>query len=90
MVSLFSASVIRHGTTQRLFGSQLTNFVLIMTESIVPLGFYLPIYDKNVELLDKCIGSKITIIMKREIEFHGTLLGFDNYLTMILEDVTLR
>jgi U6 snRNA-associated Sm-like protein LSm5 len=41
-----------------------------------------------VELIDKCIGSKIWILMKSKVEFTGTLLGFDDYVNMVLEDVT--
>ncbi|KAJ2748125.1 RNA-binding protein lsm5 [Coemansia sp. BCRC 34490] len=41
-----------------------------------------------VELIDKCIGSRIWVVMKSEKEFVGTLLGFDDYVNMVLEDVT--
>ncbi|ORY77996.1 like-Sm ribonucleo protein [Leucosporidium creatinivorum] len=41
-----------------------------------------------LELIDKAIGSKIWVIMKTEREFTGTLLGFDDYVNMVLEDVT--
>ena len=53
--------------------------------SILPLGatFWLTI----LELVDKCIGSKIWILMKNDIEFTGTLLGIDDYVNMVLEDV---
>lgn len=40
------------------------------------------------ELVDKCIGSRIHIIMKNDKEIVGTLLGFDDYVNMVLEDVT--
>ena len=40
------------------------------------------------ELVDKCIGSRIHIIMKNDKELVGTLLGFDDYVNMVLEDVT--
>ncbi|KAK4049569.1 RNA-binding protein lsm5 [Microbotryomycetes sp. JL201] len=36
-----------------------------------------------LELVDKAIGSKIWVIMKT-----GTLLGFDDYVNMVLENVT--
>lgn len=39
-----------------------------------------------MELIDKCIGSTIQIIMKNEKEIEGTLVGFDDYLNMVLED----
>lgn len=40
------------------------------------------------ELVDKCIGSRIHILMKNEKEMFGTLLGFDDFVNMLLEDVT--
>eukprot|EP00298_Acanthocystis_sp_HF-20_P007447 c17043_g1_i1.p1 GENE.c17043_g1_i1~~c17043_g1_i1.p1 ORF type:complete len:102 (+),score=29.07 c17043_g1_i1:111-416(+) len=44
---------------------------------------YLPL-----ELIDKCIGSRIWVIMKNEREIVGTLRGFDDYVNMVLDDVT--
>ncbi len=41
-----------------------------------------------LELIDKCVGSKIHIVMKNEKELVGTLLGFDDFVNMVLEDVT--
>ncbi|KAF9022928.1 like-Sm ribonucleoprotein [Hymenopellis radicata] len=41
-----------------------------------------------LELIDRCIGSRIWVIMKSEREFSGTLLGFDDFVNMVLEDVT--
>ena len=41
-----------------------------------------------LELIDKCIGSKLWIIMKGDKELVGTLRGFDDYVNMVLEDVT--
>jgi LSM domain len=41
----------------------------------------------NAELIDKCVGSRIWVIMKGDKEFAGTLLGFDDYVNMVLEDV---
>ena len=35
-----------------------------------------------LELIDKCIGSKIHIIMKQSKEFVGTLLGFDEFVSI--------
>ncbi|KAI9461823.1 like-Sm ribonucleoprotein, partial [Boletus coccyginus] len=40
------------------------------------------------ELIDRCIGSRIWVIMKTDREFTGTLLGFDDFVNMVLEDVT--
>ena len=42
----------------------------------------------GVELIDKTIGSRITLITRGDVEFSGILKGFDTYLTMVLEDVT--
>ena len=41
-----------------------------------------------LELIDSCIGSKIWVVMKSEKEFTGTLKYFDDYVNMVLEDVT--
>ncbi|KAK4981827.1 hypothetical protein LTR66_009678 [Elasticomyces elasticus] len=40
-----------------------------------------------LELIDKCVGSRIWVIMKGDKEFSGTLLGFDDFVNMVLEDV---
>uniref|UniRef100_A0A7S0WR21 U6 snRNA-associated Sm-like protein LSm5 n=1 Tax=Pyramimonas obovata TaxID=1411642 RepID=A0A7S0WR21_9CHLO len=40
------------------------------------------------ELVDRCIGSQIWVIMKGDKEMVGTLKGFDVYVNMVLEDVT--
>eukprot|EP00884_Botryococcus_braunii_P020350 jgi/Botrbrau1/699/Bobra.160_2s0022.1 len=39
------------------------------------------------ELIDKCIGSKIWVIMKGEKELVGILRGFDVFVNMVLEEV---
>lgn len=49
---------------------------------------YLPCHFFISELVDKCIGSRIHIIMKNDKEIVGTLLGFDDFVNMLLEDVT--
>ncbi|KAK9476870.1 LSM domain-containing protein [Lipomyces japonicus] len=41
-----------------------------------------------LELVDKCVGSRIWVVMKTNREFSGTLLGFDDFVNMVLEDVT--
>ncbi|KAF2644295.1 LSM-domain-containing protein [Massarina eburnea CBS 473.64] len=41
-----------------------------------------------LELIDKCVGSQIWILMNGGKEFVGTLIGFDDYVNMVLEDVT--
>jgi len=45
------------------------------------VGHILPL-----EVMDKCIGRKMWIIMKEDKEFYGTLIGFDEFLNMNLED----
>ncbi|KAK1353029.1 hypothetical protein POM88_052867 [Heracleum sosnowskyi] len=40
------------------------------------------------ELIDRCIGSNIWVIMKGDKELVGTLRGFDVYVNMVLEEVT--
>ena len=41
-----------------------------------------------LELVDKAIGSKLWVIMKDKKEFVGTLRGFDDYVNIVLDDVT--
>lgn len=41
-----------------------------------------------LELVDKCIGSRLWIIMKSEKEIVGILRGYDEYVNMVLDDVT--
>lgn len=41
-----------------------------------------------LELVDKCIGSKLWVLMRSEKELVGTLRGFDEFVNMVLEDVT--
>lgn len=41
-----------------------------------------------LELVDKCIGSRLWVIMKGDQELVGTLKSFDDYVNMVLEDVT--
>jgi U6 snRNA-associated Sm-like protein LSm5 len=38
--------------------------------------------------VDKCIGSPIHVIMKNEKEFSGILIGFDEYVNLVLDGVT--
>ncbi|BGP42411.1 RNA-binding protein lsm5 [Rhodotorula kratochvilovae] len=41
-----------------------------------------------LELVDRATGSQVWVIMKTQREFTGTLVGFDDYVNMVLEDVT--
>ncbi|NWW76001.1 LSM5 protein, partial [Climacteris rufus] len=38
-----------------------------------------------LELVDKCIGSRIHIVMKSDKEIVGTLLGFDDFVSILYE-----
>jgi len=40
------------------------------------------------ELVERCVGSPLWVLMKSEKELVGTLRGFDVYVNMVLEDVT--
>lgn len=40
------------------------------------------------ELIDRCVGSRIWVVMKGDKELVGTLRGFDVFVNMVLEDVT--
>eukprot|EP00011_Vannellida_sp_DIVA3-517-6-12_P002466 CAMPEP_0114625180 /NCGR_PEP_ID=MMETSP0168-20121206/11140_1 /TAXON_ID=95228 ORGANISM="Vannella sp., Strain DIVA3 517/6/12" /NCGR_SAMPLE_ID=MMETSP0168 /ASSEMBLY_ACC=CAM_ASM_000044 /LENGTH=96 /DNA_ID=CAMNT_0001836459 /DNA_START=1 /DNA_END=291 /DNA_ORIENTATION=- len=53
-----------------------------MAAATAPQAQLLPL-----ELVDKCIGSRIWVIMKGNKEFVGTLSGFDDYVNMVLDDV---
>ena len=39
-------------------------------------------------MIDKCIHSRIWVVMKGDKEVVGTLRGFDEFVNMVLEDVT--
>lgn len=41
-----------------------------------------------LELVDKNIGSRIWVILRNGLEFKGTLIGFDDYVNMVLKDVS--
>ncbi|KAG5418235.1 hypothetical protein I9W82_003763 [Candida metapsilosis] len=42
-----------------------------------------------LEVIDRSIGKKVRILMTSDKEFHGTLIGFDDFVNMVLEDVTV-
>ncbi|XP_048451750.1 U6 snRNA-associated Sm-like protein LSm5 isoform X3 [Rhincodon typus] len=42
-----------------------------------------------LELVDKCIGSRIHIVMKNDKEIVGTLLGFDDFVNAPLKKASL-
>jgi U6 snRNA-associated Sm-like protein LSm5 len=39
------------------------------------------------ELIDRCVGARIWVVMKGDKELEGTLRGFDAYVNMVLSDV---
>jgi small nuclear ribonucleoprotein (snRNP)-like protein len=39
----------------------------------------------GVELIDRCIGSRIWVVMKNDHEFTGTLLGFDDFVSKFFD-----
>jgi U6 snRNA-associated Sm-like protein LSm5 len=41
-----------------------------------------------LELVARCIGSQLWVIMRGDRELVGTLRGFDEFVNMVLEDVT--
>ena len=41
-----------------------------------------------LELLDLSIGSRVLVLMKTEKEVEGVLLGFDEFVNMVMTDVT--
>jgi U6 snRNA-associated Sm-like protein LSm5 len=41
-----------------------------------------------LELIDQCIGSEMWVLMRDEKEFKGTLVGFDDFVNIVLENAT--
>lgn len=39
-------------------------------------------------LVEKCVGSRLWVLMRGDREFVGTLKGFDDYVNIVLEDVS--
>ena len=65
-------------------------FTLTMASQILPLGRLSSAHRSSfvhseafgtTELIDRCIGSRIWVIMKSDREFTGTLLGFDDFVS---------
>ncbi|RLV94818.1 Oxidative stress response two-component system protein SSK1 [Spathaspora sp. JA1] len=40
-----------------------------------------------LEIIDKSVGNKVRVLMTSDKEFYGKLIGFDDYVNMVLEDV---
>ncbi|CAN3375102.1 hypothetical protein DIURU_005361 [Diutina rugosa] len=41
-----------------------------------------------LEAIDKAIGKQVRVLMASDKEFEGTLAGFDDFVNMVLENVT--
>lgn len=41
-----------------------------------------------LEVLDKSIGENVKVLLTNDKEFHGTLVGFDDYVNIVLKNVT--
>lgn len=41
-----------------------------------------------LELVDKAVGSRLWVILRGDRELVGTLRGYDEFVNMVLEDVT--
>ena len=48
-------------------------------------GKILPFGKAYAELLEKCKGQKVWLIMKESHEFAGTLVGFDELMNIVLK-----
>ncbi|CUM63956.1 uncharacterized protein PRCAT00001544001 [Priceomyces carsonii] len=40
-----------------------------------------------LEIIDKSIGHKIHVLMSNDREYKGTLIGFDDFVNIVLENV---
>lgn len=47
------------------------------------VGHVLPL-----EVVDKCQGHRVWLLMQGDREYYGLLRGFDEYLNMVLDDVS--
>lgn len=41
-----------------------------------------------LEIIDRSVGKRVRVLMTSDKEFYGKLIGFDDYVNMVLEDVT--
>ena len=41
-----------------------------------------------LDLVQKCVDNEVFVIMKDEREFMGVLKGFDDFINIVLSDVT--
>lgn len=54
-----------------------TELTLALTASLLPL-----------EIIDKAIGTEIQVLLTNDKEFKGKLVGFDDFVNIVLEEVT--
>lgn len=40
-----------------------------------------------LEVIDRAIGSNIKVLLTNNKEFHGNLIGFDDFVNVVLQDV---
>lgn len=40
-----------------------------------------------LEVIDRAVGSSIRVLLNNSKEFQGTLVGFDDFVNVVLEDV---
>lgn len=40
-----------------------------------------------LEVIDRAIGKQITVLMQNDKEFSGTLIGFDDFVNMVMVNV---
>ncbi|KAM1005565.1 hypothetical protein ACFX2A_002410 [Malus domestica] len=62
--------------------------IAVVAAKAVPMAANNPSQLLPSELINRCIGSKMWVIMKGDKELVGTLRGFNVYVNMVLEDVT--
>lgn len=43
-----------------------------------------------LELIDKCIGSQIWVVMKGDQELTGILRSFDDYVNMVSDEASVK
>lgn len=43
-----------------------------------------------LEVIDQSIGSEIRVLLSNNKEFQGTLVGFDDFVNVVLQDVVER
>ncbi len=70
-------SLLRSESERNVFTHPSTRYCIRIL-SLFPVNL---ITCNSLELIDKCIGSQIWVIMKSDREFTGRLLGFDDFVS---------